>query len=73
MLGHVNVEPETLGGNDEKWVDLDDSKTVWLKIYFDQDKPPIIKFGLYHIPFDQENNLVKIAITEGRRRSKFIV
>lgn len=62
MIGHVNIAPETLGGVNEKWVDCDGSKTVWLKLYFDQEKAPITKFGLYHIPRDQDNNLVIIDI-----------
>lgn len=61
FYGYVNAESENLGSKNEKWVDLDGSKTLWLKINFNEDKPAITEFGLCRIPMDKKGRLVSLA------------
>ena len=60
FYGYLNAEATTLGNQNEKWLDIDGSKSLWLKITFNEDKAAITKFGIYKIPINSRGRIVII-------------
>lgn len=51
--GYGGNKIELLNNKDEKWIDLDGSKTVWLKITFNQKCPAITHIDIIQAPFEK--------------------
>ena len=60
FYGYGGNKIDFMSNKDEKWIDLDGSKTVWLKVTFNQKSPAITNIEFVQLPVEKRR-LVIIA------------
>jgi len=53
-----------MSGNDEKWIDLDGSKTVWLKVSYNQQSPAITNIEFLRVPVEKRKLVKRVLEIE---------
>jgi len=59
--GYGGNKVELMSGKDEKWIDLDGSKTVWLKVSYNQQSPAITNVDFLRVPVEKRK-LVSVLL-----------
>ena len=51
-IGNYNGELDKLEKENEKWINLDGAKNVWLKIFYNQKRPPLTHIEFLYLPIE---------------------